>query len=162
MSTLFTSGRRSGRSVTTTQRLRLRPCSFRRRGHSNRATNPAMRFNGTVLLICLTLAGCSNSKYEVIERSQRDVPNFLQSGTHTEVDYVLLHDGHKIYASCDTTTVDKLDPNTTCAFRPLHKYDCDIQSDSMSGAMESKLPSSDLKCRDADGHNVYLYVSKKD
>jgi hypothetical protein len=121
-----------------------------------------MRFNSGVLLFCLTVAGCSNSKYEVIERSQRDVPNFMQPGTHTEVNYVLLHDGHKISASCDTTTIDSLDRDATCGFRPLHTYDCELQSDSMSNAMKSKLPMSDLKCKDADGHNVYLYVSKKD
>jgi hypothetical protein len=122
-----------------------------------------MRLNsGQILLICLTVAGCSSSKYEVIERSQRDVPNFMQPGTHTEVNYVLLHDGHKIYASCDTTTIDKLDQNATCGFRPLHMYDSELQSDSMSNGMKSKLPTSDLKCKDADGYNVYLYVSKRD
>ena len=122
-----------------------------------------MRLNsGQVLLVCLTAAGCSNSKYEVIERSERDVPNFMQAGTHTEVNYVLLHDGHKIYASCDTTTLDKLDPNATCAFRPLHAYNCKLQPDSASDNMKSKLPLSDLQCKDTDGHNVYLYVSKKD
>jgi hypothetical protein len=124
---------------------------------------PAMRFNGRqVLLICLAVVGCSNSKYEVIERSQQEVPNFMQPGTHTEVNYVLMHDGHKIYASCDTTTLDKLDQNATCAFRPLHAYVCELQADSASDNMKSKLPLSDLKCKDADGHSVYLYVGKKD
>jgi hypothetical protein len=99
--------------------------------------------------------GCDRNRYEVIERAEKDVPNFLEAGTHTEVDYVLLHDGHKIHASCDTTTLDSLDPQATCGFRPLRKYECRLGQD-------GDLAHSDLKCKDADGHNVYLYVSKKE
>jgi hypothetical protein len=106
------------------------------------------------------LTGCgSSNKYEVVQRTEKDVPNYREGGTHTEVDYVLLHDGHKIYASCDVTSIGNLDPSATCGFRPLHKYECEVQSDSMQKA---QLPMSDLKCKDADGHHVYLYVSKKD
>jgi hypothetical protein len=36
---------------------------------------------------------------------------------------------------------------------------CAVQSDSMQ---KGTMPMSDLKCNDADGKNVYLYVDKKD
>jgi hypothetical protein len=108
--------------------------------------------------ISLIGSGASN-KYECIERTQKDVPNFQASGTHTTVDYVLLHDRHKIYAHCDTTDYDKLDPTARCGFRPLRTYECTVQSASIEKAT---FPLSDLKCKDGDGHNVYLYVSKKE
>jgi hypothetical protein len=107
----------------------------------------------------LVLIGCSNNKSEVLERTQKDVPNFEAAGTHTEVDYVLLHDGHKIYTSCDLTTIDNLDPTARCGFRPLRTYECTVQPASIE---KTTGPLSDLKCKDGDGHNVYLYVSKKD
>jgi hypothetical protein len=100
-----------------------------------------------------------NSRYECIERTQKEVPNFMAAGTHTEVDYVLLHEGHKIYAACDVANLSNLDPTARCGFRPLRKYDCTLQPDSIE---KSPYPLSDLKCKDGDGHNVYLYVNKKD
>lgn len=110
-------------------------------------------------LAVLFLVSCSaKTKYEVIERTQTLIPDAVE-GPHTEVHYVLLHDGHKIYAHCDVTTVNHMDPSAACGFRRLHSYDCEIQSDSMTNA---KMPMSDLKCKDADGRNVYLYVTKKD
>jgi len=100
-----------------------------------------------------------SNQYECIERSQREVPNFQAAGTHAEVDYVLLHDSHKIYASCDVTTLNNLDPTARCGFRPLRTYECAVQT----AAIEKTTgPLSDLKCKDGDGHNVYLYVSKKE
>ncbi len=102
--------------------------------------------------------GCERNRYEVVERTQKDVPNFQKPGTHTEVDYILVHKGHKIYAACDTTTLDALDPQATCGFRPLRKYECSSGQD--GDLWDAELPLSDLKCKDADGHNVYLYVSK--
>jgi hypothetical protein len=102
--------------------------------------------------------GCGRNRYEVVERTQKDVPNFSGPGTHTEVDYVLVHDGRKIYAVCDTTTLDALDPQATCGFRLLRRYEC---SSGQNGDLwNAQLPVSDLKCKDADGHNVYLYVNK--
>ena len=109
------------------------------------------------LPIIATLGGCQDNRYEVTERSQKEVPNFMASGTHTEVDYVLLHDGHKYYAACDTTTLDKLDPTATCAFRVLRNYECVQPTEN-----EPKKALSDLKCKDDEGHPVYLYVSKKE
>jgi hypothetical protein len=112
----------------------------------------------TLVLLAVFLLGCgASTKYEVIERTQTLVPDV--EGPQTEVHYVLLHDGHKIYADCNASTVDRMDPNASCGFRPLHSYDCEIQSDSMTKA---SMPMSDLKCKDADGRNVYLYVTKKD
>jgi hypothetical protein len=110
--------------------------------------------------LALVCTGCgSNNNYECIERMQKDVPNLDGVGTHTAVDYVLLHDGHKIYANCDTTDYDKLDPTARCGFRPLRTYECKVQSASIE---KGTFPLSDLKCKDGDGHNVYLYVSKKE
>lgn len=102
-----------------------------------------------------------DNQYECIERTEKQVPNFQASGTHTEVDYVLLHDGHKIFAGCDVTTLDKLDPTARCGFRPLRIYECAVQSATIENAKASE-PLGDLKCKDGDGHNVYLYVSKKE
>lgn len=113
---------------------------------------------GFLILLCV---GCgANNQYECIERTQKDVPNFQAPGTHTEVDYVLLHDGHKIYAACDVENISNLDPTARCGFRPLRTYECTLQTDSIEKA--TTLPLSDLKCKYADGHNVYLYVSKKE
>lgn len=112
------------------------------------------------MVVVASLTACSSGgKYEVIERTQKEVPNFQNAGTHTAVDYVLLHEGHKIYASCDVADLSNLDPSATCGFRPLRKYECTIQTSSLEKAA---LPLSDLKCKDADGHNVYLYVTKKE
>jgi hypothetical protein len=73
-----------------------------------------------VASFALLSAGCTKSnEYEVIERSQKEVPNFEGAGTHTEVAYVLLNGGHKFYATCDGSSVNNLDPSSTCGFRPL-------------------------------------------
>jgi hypothetical protein len=109
----------------------------------------------------LTAVACkvNNDKYEVVGRTEKEVPNYQASGSHIAVDYVLLHEGHKIYATCDVSDISNLDPTATCGFRPLRTYECRLQTDSFEKAT---LPLSYLKCKDADGHNVYLYVSKKE
>ncbi len=107
------------------------------------------------------LVGCGkNNRYECIERKERQVPNLPAPGNHTEVDYVLLHDSRRIYAACDAADIDKLDPTATCGFRPLRTYDCIIPS--LTTIERAELPLGDLKCQDADGHNVYLYVEKEE
>ena len=113
----------------------------------------------TIGVLALFLAACQTNRYEVVERSQKEVPNFMASGTHTEVDYVLLHDGHKIYTQCDWVNIGNLDPNATCGFLPLRTYECTLQGDNLEKAT---YPLSDLKCKDGAGHNVYLWVSKKE
>ena len=102
---------------------------------------------------------CDRNKYEVIERSEKEVPNFMAQGTHSEVHYVLLNGGHKFYATCDWENLKHLDPSTTCSFRPLRKYECVLNNDPKK---EDKGPMSDLKCKDDQGNNVYLYVEKKE
>jgi hypothetical protein len=127
--------------------------------------NWRMQVTGRFLLtalgvLALSLAACnSDSRYECIGRAQKEVSNYGKPGTHTEVDYVLLHEGHKIYATCDLDSIGSLDPTATCGFRPLRKYECIVPTDSME---KGTLPMSDLKCKDTDGHNVYLYVTKKE
>jgi hypothetical protein len=111
-----------------------------------------------VIATAVSLCGCQKSrKYEVVERGQKEVPNIMASGTHTEVNYVLLNDGHKYYATCDTTTLDKLDPTATCAFHILRTYECAVPNDT-----DPKKALSDLTCKDDEGHPVYLYVNKKE
>jgi hypothetical protein len=109
-----------------------------------------------IAFLVFSFTAC-NSRYECIERTQKEVPNFMAAGTHTEVDYVLLHEGHKIYAACDVASLS--DPSARCGFRPLREYDCTLQPDGME---KGTSPLSDLKCEDGDGHNVYLWVTKKD
>jgi hypothetical protein len=69
------------------------------------------------------------------------------------------NDGHKILCHCDTSDLNNLDQNATCGFRPPRSYKCAVQSDNIEKA---KLPLSDLKCKDGAGHDVYLYVNKKE
>jgi hypothetical protein len=55
-----------------------------------------------ITALALLFGACArNDQYEVIERTQREAPNFQSAGTHTKVEYVLLYEGHKIYATCD-------------------------------------------------------------
>jgi hypothetical protein len=114
-----------------------------------------------MIALAALMVGCNRNrnKYEVVERSEKEVPNFLAAGTHTEVHYVLLHDGHKFYTTCDWQNVDKLDPIATCAFRPLRTYKCVLNNDPKDHVPG---PLSDLKCKDDEGGNVYLYVDKKE
>src|SRR5258708_18890386 len=113
----------------------------------------------TVIGLSIFTVSCNRNKYEVVERNQREVPNFMVAGTHDEVHYVLLHDGHKIYTTCDVSDVSNLDPDARCGFRPLRTYECVLGNVS---AEKGTGPLSDLKCTDDDGHNVYLYVEKKE
>lgn len=118
-----------------------------------------MRFPSLVSTLGgILLTGCSFMRqYEVIDRWEKQVPDFRDPGTHAEMQYVLLHEGHRIYASCDAQTFASFDPETTCAFRPLRSYECWLGNDSVAHG-----DGWDLKCKDTDGHNVYLYVSKKE
>jgi hypothetical protein len=100
-------------------------------------------------------AAAEDNQYELIERSQHDVPNFQAPGNHTEVSYVLVHKGHKIYATCDYTTVDSLDPTANCALRPLRTYSCRL-------GVQGDKALSDLLCKADDGRKVYLYVTRKE
>jgi len=114
----------------------------------------------SMLAQAISLICCgANNAYECIERTEKEVPNFQATGTHTEVDYVLLHDGHKIYATCEVINIGNLDPTARCGFRPLRTYKCEVQP---AGIEKQAFPLSDLKCKDGDGHNVYLYVYKKE
>jgi hypothetical protein len=122
-----------------------------------------MKWVGRVLLLsmiavwALGFTACTkHNHYEVIERTQKKVPNFHAAGTHIEVDYVLLNDGHKICATCDASEIGNLDPSATCGLRPLRKYECRLGEQTGDKAL------SDLLCKDAEGHNVYLYVNKKE
>ena len=113
-------------------------------------------FLASIAVMALFLIACAGNHYEVIERTQKEVPDFRGRGTHTEVAYVLLHGGHKICATCDVTDISSLDPNASCGFRPLRVYECRLGNQAGDKAL------SDLLCKDSDGHNVYLYVSKKE
>ena len=113
-----------------------------------------------ILIGCSAIAvSCNRNRYEVVERSEKEVPNFQAAGTHGEVHYVLLNGGHKFYTTCDYHDLDKLDPTATCAFRPLRTYECVLNNDPKE---HDTGPLSDLKCKDDQSHNVYLYVDKKE
>ena len=108
-----------------------------------------------VQLIAL-LAGCNRTNYELIERTEKLVPDFQGTGTHTQVNYVLAHDGQKIHATCDWKNFSNSDPDATCGFRMLRNYEC---TSGFEGGTEHMW---DLKCKDSNGHNVYLFVDKKE
>jgi hypothetical protein len=108
-----------------------------------------------MIAVLVSFTGCTKSdEYKVIDRTEDQVPNFQGAGTHTEVNLVLLSDSHKIYASCDANDWDHLGATATSGFRPLRKYKYRLRQ-----AGDKAL--SDLRCKDADGNNLYLYVSKK-
>jgi len=86
-------------------------------------------------------------EYELVERTQREVPNFQAAGRHYEIAYVQVHDGHRFYATCDATTVNTLDSTSSCALAVLRKYPCRLGKDG-DKAM------SDLVCKDQYGGNV--------
>ena len=108
-------------------------------------------------LLALSLVACNHDRYEVIERAEKQMPDFMGSGIHTGMNYVLSHEGHKIYATCDVERFRIPDPENTCGFQVLKTYACVSGSDSIAHG-----DPWDLKCKDADGHNVYLYVQKKE
>ena len=108
------------------------------------------------LFSVLFLGACNRNTYECIERTENEVPNFQRPGTHTEVSYVLLHDGHKIYTNCDSSDFQSLDPMANCGFRVLGKYECSLGQEG-GGQL-----SWDLKCTAPDQHTVYLYALKKE
>jgi hypothetical protein len=109
-----------------------------------------------IVVVVLSFTGCTKSnEYEVIERTENQVPNFQGAGTHTEVNLVLLRDNHKIYASCDANDWDHLEATATSGFRPLRQYKYRLRQ-----AGDRAL--SDLRCKDTDGNYLYLYVSKNE
>lgn len=107
------------------------------------------------LLLALVLVACDRNNYEVVERTQTEAPNYGASGTHTEVHYVLRHNGRKIHATC-ASEIDRLDPTAACTFRPLRTYKCVLGEDKDAKVL------SDLHCKDSNGNNVYLYVDKEE
>ena len=53
----------------------------------------------------------------------------------------------------------RLTSTASCAFRPLRTYECVLNNDPKK---KDNGPLSDLKCKDDEGHNVYLWVEKKE
>ncbi len=112
----------------------------------------------------LSFTASHRDQYRVVERSDTYVDKegravSDQSYDHEVIHFVLAHDGRKIYALCDLSTLDKLDPNASCGLRPLRSYECLIGRDDV---MKAPMPLSDLTCTDGDGRKVYLYVSKEE
>jgi hypothetical protein len=122
-----------------------------------------------VALLVLSLTGCNQNKYRVVERIDRYVDKqghhlsdewyWDLSYDHEQVIFVLTHGSHRIHATCDLSTVDKLDPKASCGLRPLRTYECVLGPDDIWTAPD---PVSDLKCKDGGGRSVYLYVSKEE
>jgi hypothetical protein len=121
-----------------------------------------------LLLLCLFLTACNRDRYRVVERIDRfvdkqgrQVADKWYDGLaydHEEVSFVLKHGGSRIHATCDLSTLDKLDPNASCGLRPLREYACTAGR----GDRQAPMPLSDLVCTDSDGRKVYLYVSKEE
>lgn len=104
------------------------------------------------------------NQYRVVERSDIYVdkqgrPASDESYDHEVVQLILAHDGKRIHALCDLSTLDKLAPNVSCGLRPLRSYECFVGRDDV---MKAPMPLSDLTCTDADGRKVYLYVGKEE
>ena len=122
---------------------------------------------GLVALLTLSFTACNQNKYRVVERADRYLDKqgrpvadaMSDSYDHDEVGFVLTHGKHRIHATCDLSTLDKLDPNASCGLRPLRTYECVVGRDDV---LKAPLPQSDLLCKDADGRKVYLYVSKEE
>jgi hypothetical protein len=119
---------------------------------------------GGLLLLFLrsTFLSRDNEHYLVTERSDTYVdkngqPVLDLSSGHDVVHLVLEHSTRRIHADCDLSTVDRLDPNASCALRPLQEYKCAV---SRGKIMTTSLPLSDITCEDANGRHVYLYVSR--
>ena len=118
-------------------------------------------FKSSTPLLSLTV---HRNDYRVIERTDTYVDKqgravSDQSYDHDVVHLVLAHDGHKIYALCDLSTLGNLDPKASCGLRPLRDYECFLGRDDVTKA---PAPLSDLTCTNADGRRVYLYVSKEE
>jgi len=115
-----------------------------------------------VAIICtfVVLVACEGrTSYEVLQATTKDVmPSAVEPRFHRGIDYVLSHEGHKIYASCDATLAAATDPSATCELLVLRSYKCEVGSDR---DLLHKIHPADLVCKDHDGHNVYLNVSKE-
>ena len=121
-------------------------------------------FGLCLLFSSSVLSRLNQNRYRVIQRSDiyvdkqgRAVSD--QSYDHDVVQFVLAHDKQKVFAQCDLSTLDKLDPNASCGLRPLRDYECLLGRDDV---MKAPMPLSDLICTDRDGRKVYLYVSKEE
>lgn len=122
---------------------------------------------GLVVVLTVSFTACNRNKYRVIERADRyldkqnrPVPDAMSEAyDHDEVGFVLTHGGRKIHATCDLSTLNKMDPNASCGLRPLRTYQCVVSRDDV---LNAPMPLSDLLCKDGDGRKVYLYVSKEE
>ena len=113
-----------------------------------------MRRAAIILAVLYYTVACSRNTYECMERTEKKTPNFPQPGDYRFVDYVLLHNGQKIQATCDLKAVGRLDSAASCGLLPHQIYHC-------TTLPSGKFPA-DLRCTDSEGKNVYLFVWKKD
>jgi hypothetical protein len=124
---------------------------------------------GVIVLLAVSLTACNQNKYRVIERADRYLDKqghqvsdaTSEAYDHDEVGFVLTHDGNKIHAICDLSTLDKIDSSASCGLRPLRTYECAVGGAAVLNA-PAHVPLSDLTCKDGDGRKVYLYVSKEE
>ena len=99
----------------------------------------------------LFLFGCTESGYRVVERRDR------QGG---EVHLVLSKGDKKLHSVCDLSTLNHLDPSATCALRVGRNYQCEWGPEKIGA--DTPAPYYDIRCKDANGHSVYLYVNKEE
>lgn len=99
------------------------------------------------MLASLFLA-CTNNQYKCLERTQEYIFTENQSGPQFEIDYVMLHGDDAISATC----VSRRDPASSCTLRKSENYECVREWDADH--------TYNLKCKDEQGGNVYLFIRK--
>ncbi len=73
-----------------------------------------MRRVAIILVVPYYTFACSRNTCECMKRTEEKTPNFPQPGDYRFVDYVLLHNGQKIQATCDLKAVGRLDSAASC------------------------------------------------
>jgi len=117
--------------------------------------------------ILLALTACNRDQYRVVEREPRYLDKHglpvsslqAQSFDHAGVHYVLKHGGHKIYADCEIVILHNPDELSSCELQPLREYECVLGT---AHGVTGRIPYSDLTCKNDDGQNVYLFVTKEE
>jgi hypothetical protein len=106
----------------------------------------------TFLLPLLLLSSCQRSDdYRILERN-----DVIRQDLTDDVHFVIEHSGKKIWAHCDLSTIDKLDPTATCGLHTMRNFRCELGD----MHLEKVRVAADLVCRDIDQNPVYLYVDK--
>ena len=106
----------------------------------------------TVTLLTLVLASlflaCTNNRYRCLERTQEYIFTENQSEPQFEIDYVMIHGNDEVSATCVTRQYAA----SSCTLRQSETYECVREWDADH--------TYNLRCKDEQGGNVYLYIRK--